>query len=404
MRQFLIPKLSLLLISTAVACSETTPLTSPSQPQPGLQPDPVMAPAIVPVTTGSSTVNLWPYTGTNLSGTPQDPMNVIFVGAGDPRNVRDALLSLDNNRAVAPFNQSQTGMLLAGVAQGCTWSDAIGSQQTTYTDQSGWTGSVIQLECGSYVPFRFHVRLFKAGDWTVANAHVEVQIPGTEQHEVIGWEAAEAFLSMELARGGLLAAAPGTTDPINEIGTFGAIRFQIYNGLPAPLRLLAGGPLGNVTSDVPIPSNGRATVLTLVDAPDAGSTSESFTLQFGQIIPKPFCATAGELVRVDGPVMLQQEVVVSASGELITRTNIEGELQVRAFDPTTGTLGDVTRAQVRDHYTTHLGNRVNTVLSTRHQRLLPESGAPQALREALRVADPGADRYDRDENCATGQG
>lgn len=401
MRLGLRPTLSLLLFSTAVACSESTPLTSPTQPEASLQPD-ATAPPVVPVTIGSSTTNLWPYTGTNLSGVPQDPMNVIFVGVGDPRNVRDALLTLDNNRAVAPFNQSQLGMLLAGVAQGCVWSDAIGSQQTTYTDQSGWTGSVIQLECGTYVPFRFHVRLFKAGDWTVANAHVEVQIPGTEQHEVLSWEAAEAFLTMELTRGGRLAAAPGSTNSINEAGAFGAIRFQVYNGLPAPLRLLAGGPLGNVMSNVPIPSDGRATVLTLLDAPEAGSTSESFTIQFGQVIPKPFCAAAGELVRVDGPVSLQQDVVVSASGELIARTTIEGELQVRAFDPTTGALGIAQTAQVRDHYVAHLGSHVNTVMSTRRQSLYPAAGPPQTLRESLRVGEQGADRFSHEEKCGIG--
>lgn len=76
-------------------------------------------------------------------------------------------------------------MLLAGVAQVGPWSDAIGSQQATFTDQVGWTASVIQLECGSYVPFRFHVRLFKAGEWTVGNAHVDVLISGTEHREVI---------------------------------------------------------------------------------------------------------------------------------------------------------------------------------------------------------------------------
>src|SRR5690606_31388005 len=139
-----------------------------------------------------------------------------------------------------------------------------------------------------------------------------------------------------------------------------------------------------------------------LDAPNAGSTHESFTLEFGQIIPKPFCAAAGELVRVDGPVTLEQDVVVSASGELMSQTRIVGELQVRPFDPATGALGVAQTARVRDHYVTHIGSHVNTVMSTRQQTLSTAGGPSQSLRESLRVSESGADRYDHDEKCAAG--
>ena len=51
------------------------------------------------VSFGSSSWNIWPYTGGNFSGTPQDPINLIFVGKADPLDIRAALLSLDGDRS-----------------------------------------------------------------------------------------------------------------------------------------------------------------------------------------------------------------------------------------------------------------------------------------------------------------
>jgi hypothetical protein len=124
----------------------------------------------------------------------------------------------------------------------CTWTDAIGGIQVSWAEPAGWTGSVIQLECGAYDPFRFHIRLFPAGHATLANAHVEVLIPGTQAHQVLNWEVADQFIVYEMARVGILGAAPATRGMINQAPTMGEIPVVLYNMLPAHLRALAGGP------------------------------------------------------------------------------------------------------------------------------------------------------------------
>jgi hypothetical protein len=92
---------------------------------------------LVTVNVGPQSLEFWPYTGTNFSGAPQDPINLIFFGEADPRDIRAALMALDGNRnipglpSVPPFNS--------------TWTDAIGNVQTGYGSPEGWTGSVIQL-------------------------------------------------------------------------------------------------------------------------------------------------------------------------------------------------------------------------------------------------------------------
>jgi hypothetical protein len=109
---------------------------------------------LVPIPVEGGSLSIWPYTGTDFTGTPQDPINLVFTGRSDPRAIRSALMVLDGNRTafgmppVSPFN--------------CTWSDAIGDLQTGYNATTEWVGSAIQLACGDYGPIRFHVRLFEA--------------------------------------------------------------------------------------------------------------------------------------------------------------------------------------------------------------------------------------------------
>ena len=87
---------------------------------------------LVSVPAGPQVVTFWPYTGTDYSASPKDPINLIFVGEADPRLIRQALLALGGDRTpvfpdVFPFN--------------CTWADAIGSPQTGYSEDVGWQGS-----------------------------------------------------------------------------------------------------------------------------------------------------------------------------------------------------------------------------------------------------------------------
>ena len=186
---------------------------------------------------GGST-RILPYFTDDLV-TLQDPVNLVFTGAADPREIRNALLGLDGLRGapfppVFPFT--------------CTWSDAIGGLMAGYGESEGWGGTAIQLQCGSYGPIRFHLRLVKLGGLTIGNAHFELLIPGTTDHQVLSWELAEQLVTYDLARTGLLGAAPSATAIITTAPAHRAIPAVIYNLLPADLRLLIGGPAGNVSA------------------------------------------------------------------------------------------------------------------------------------------------------------
>src|SRR6187402_3050629 len=129
---------------------------------------------LVPIDVGGGgTATIWPYTGESLNGVPSDPINLVFLGKADPVRIRAALLALDGDR---------TAFGLPDV-------------QTAYTDGPGWSGSIIQLQLGSYGPVRTHLRLFRTGiadgsggAVTLGAAHFEVLIPGTTSHQVLSWE------------------------------------------------------------------------------------------------------------------------------------------------------------------------------------------------------------------------
>lgn len=329
---------------------------------------------VTEVAMGADAVMLWPFTGTDVAGTRSDPINLLFPGH-DVRDVRTALLALNGDRSafgmppVAPFN--------------CVWSDAIGANQTTFTEEAGWQGSAIQLECGNYAPMRFHVRLFDAGDaGTVGNAHFEVIIPGTNQHEVLSWELAEALISVDMIRSGRLIAPPGASAMINPAPTFKTINPLIYNGLPVALRSIIGGPLTNQAAPVPIPSNGRASVFVLgsVPAPTAMDVTENTVLNFGQVIPKPFCAAPGEYVYVSGPIDFSQHIVVTAEGEYTSTFAAQGILQVTPINPLTGQpLGAPYRAQVKANYLNVAGDGGTRAVNFDRQVLRREGLPDQRL-------------------------
>ena len=288
---------------------------------------------LVTVSVGAASLELWPYTGTNFSGTPQDPVNLIFFGKADPRDIRAALLSLNGDRTafgfppVPPFN--------------LTWDDGMGGDEHTgYGGPDGWTGSAIQLACGAYDQPRFHIRLFKAGPWTIASAHFEVLIPGTTDHQVLSWELAEQFVTADFTRSGLLN--PGApvipTGKINE-SPFRTIPAIIYNGLPVELRALIGGPLGNVTEDVGIPTDGHAVILNLAGkaARVPGVRSQDFIINFDQVVPKPFCSSGPtDYIFVQGPVRMQQTVRLTPGGVYTMSFYAQAKLTATPVDPVSG--------------------------------------------------------------------
>lgn len=276
---------------------------------------------------GDTVRRLWPFTTADLTGESRDPVNLILTGRADPRQLRAALLTLDAARRPA--------QVTTGVPPRCTWRDAMGDVHAAYGEPAGWAGSAIQLACGPYDSVRVHVRFFALGAYTVAAAHLEVPLPGTADHQVLSWEVAEAFVADELARAGLMDATPGSTPPIHPEPTYRNIPRAIHRTLPGPLRDLVPG---TVPGDVGIPTDGRATVLTIARAvePRLGVIPQHLTIHYDQVVPRPFCAPRTEVVRVSGPVRLRQEVRVTAAGDHTVEFAARGRLDVVPFDPVAG--------------------------------------------------------------------
>jgi hypothetical protein len=210
---------------------------------------------LVSVAVGDASLEFWPFTGVGRSGNPEDPINLVFAGPSDPGDLRAPLLLLDGDRTAFGFSNA--------FPFNCRWRDAIGVAQTAFARPDGWVTSALQLECGDFNTVRFHARFFDVGSWTLANAHLEVLIPGTSTaHQVISWELAEDLIVFDFLRSGILSPAT----PFFQSGEINAspydeIPVAIYNGLPPDLRAAIGGPQQDVSDPVPIATDGRATVL-----------------------------------------------------------------------------------------------------------------------------------------------
>lgn len=351
---------------------------------------------LVPVAVAGGSLSIWPYTGMDFSGTPQDPINLVFTGRSDPREIRSALMALDGNRTAF-------GMPLASPFN-CTWSDAIGDLQTGYNATAQWVGSAIQLACGDYGPIRFHVRLFEAGATTLGNAHFEVLIPGTADHQVLSWELAEQLVTVDFLRSGLLDPATpiGSTGSIND-APFREIPEQIYSGIPAELKALIGGPAGSVGVPVPIGTDGRASVFNL-SATVAGTpvgSQQSFVITYGQVIPRPFCASGAEFLYVEGPVSLRKTVQVSGAGDLTSEFDASGRLRLTPVNPETGaSIGPTYDAEVKDHQVTRFDERGGRIEGLQVQTELPRNVSGHGQRVIrIKVGSRGVDRYKKDIDC-----
>jgi hypothetical protein len=382
----------LLLSFVPSACDHGSPLDSTSTGAPSLS---TAAPpsALVSIPVGNGTLSIWPYTGGDFSGTPQDPINLVFAGHADPREIRNALFGLDGDRTgvgfpnAAPFN--------------CTWTDAIGDIQTAYGEDRGWTGSAIQLACGDFGPVRVHLRLFQAGPVTLGGAHFELLIPGTTDHQVLSWELAEQLITADMARSGLLAAAPAATGIINDAPTFREIPQVIYNLLPVELRAAIGGPLGDVSAPVGIATDGRASRFDLGGvAPAAGGTRQHFVIEYDQVVPRPFCGP-GEYLFLQGPVDLRKDVRVSPSGALVSEFHASARLQLTPVDPSTGTpTGESYGAEVSDQQVTRYDDSGGQAEQIVKQTELPQ-GEPGRGRRSfrLKVGPAGVTLFDQNIVC-----
>lgn len=386
---------ALLLLLLVAACTEDGPVTGPSESPPSMKAAIAPPASLVTIADSAGSLALWPYTGADFSGSPQDPINVVFAGRADPRAIRSALFALSGDRTAAglpdvpPFN--------------CRWRDAIGDLQTGYNGAAGWVGSAIQLACGDFGPIRIHLRLFEAGALTMGNAHFELLIPGTTDHQVLSWELAEQLVTVDMVRSGLLAAAPGSTGLINAAPGFRQIPAQIYNLLPVELKSVIGGPPGSVGAPVDIATDGSATRFEVggVASPAAG-TEQRFVVMFDQVIPRPFCASGpADFLHVQGPVELHKTVRIDPAGALTSEFLASGRLQLTPVDPSTGTpSGEPYEAEVKDHQVTRFdgsGGQVNGVAT---QMELPQDVAGRGRKSVrLKVGAGGGTSFDQDIRC-----
>jgi hypothetical protein len=393
-----------LAATIALAGCTSQPDTAPTNPDtPDLS---LGAPAPGPLTSidlgANHALRFWPFTSSRLEADPgNDPVNVIFTGRVDVRDLRAALMALPAGRG-APFEFVT-----------CTWTDAIGGDiQGTYAKPGGWEGSAIQVACGDYGPMpRFHLRFFDAGQAILGGAHFEIQIPGTDQHQVLNWELAEQLVAYDVVRTGLVK--PGDlaqTDQINP-SPWRTIPDFIYNLLPSQLLPLiafgSGGPapVQPVTQPVPISSDGMATILPVTGhyaGPITGST-QSFTINFDQGIPKPFCAAKEPLVYVNGPVFLEQNVTVGRHGQLMSAFSAHGQLQVVPLDPATGQPnGAPYSANVVQRQRTIVTDWMNSAESFFLQQLRSANREQRGFQlQELWLGSRGPDRFKEVTRCGT---
>jgi hypothetical protein len=372
---------AILAFALFAGCADEEPLGPSADPAFSVSADP--AAPTVNVTLPTGTLAFWPYTSASIGGPASDPINLVFANR-DARAIRAALMFLDGNRTafgmpnVPPFN--------------CTWKEAVGGAQVSYAETAGWTASAIQLECGDYAPMRFHLRIFPVGALAIANAHFEVIVPGTNLHEVLSWELAEQLLTVDFMRSGLVQSLT-PTQLINAAPTFRGINPLIYNGLPAGLRAIIGGPPVPVTSPVGIRNDGRATVISFAEPPASEHTvaKREFTIPFDQIIPKPFCAAGSfDYLLVKGSVLVEQTVRTTSSGNYLSSYHATGSIDLTPIHPVTReVLGDTYRAQVNDIYHNLITDQVTLTNNLSLQMMIPASGPFRGSMHASLRVGPG---------------
>jgi len=379
------------------ACSDDNVSTAPrnaARPSADLSVNGNEAPApagLVTVALADQALTVWPFTGYDFTGSASDPINVIFSGEADPRQIRAALLGLSGTGRPGP---------LAGFT--CTWDDAVGDPQTHYGAAQGWVGSAIQLQCGNFYGPRFHVRMFRHGAVTVANAHYEILIPGTNQHEVLSWELAKGLVTADIARTGLLGAAPATSGVITPAPYYRAVQAPVATGLSGAQK--AGlGLLTNADGSASIPNSGRAAILQLGLAADVaeGMADKDFVITFAQVIPKPFCVagTTGYLY-ASGPIRVKMRSGI-ADGNYRSEWTAAGTLNLTPFNPLTGRPAGATyQGEISEKVTTDMTQGMAEAEHLSDRRETPDDGSTRGTRlQHLRVRENGRDIYKVDIIC-----
>jgi hypothetical protein len=389
-----------LALAMSIGCSDArNPVTSDT-------PDAELYRASYPAPGGLVTADgfeFLPYTLNSYQAENQDPINLIFTGNADPLTLRAALMSLNGDRS----NVGAIDPALAPLAAfNCTWKDALGGdEQVTYADDT-WAGSVVQLACGDYQPYRVHVRLFQAGSHTVANAHFEILIPGTADHQVLSWDLAEALVWSDFVRGGL-GAPVGTAAGINPSPTFREIIPQIFNALPGDLKyIVTGNPDYVASAPVGIPNDGNAMIVQVATTvkPTPGAFEQHITLPYDIVAPKPICNPNGDkFINITGSVDLWQTDVLTRTGEYRMDFRASGKLTVTPVNPLTGeAIGAPQTAIVQQEQFARLWHRMASTSRRFAQTLLPVRSAEGGRSVMVLQWGPmGLTRYNASEICGS---
>ncbi len=383
---------AMLAAAALAACSDALPTSAPSTSASEVKATAAQDPTDAAAPAGLVTVitsTFWPYTGEDFTGDAKDPINAVFTGYAEPLRIRAALRRLNGDRSafgipnVAPFN--------------CTWKDAIGDEQTGYAQAEGWTGSAVQLACGDW-SLRFHLRLFAEGAVTLAGTHMDLNIPGTNEHEVISWELPEQLLAIDMIRAGILASAPGLTGQINAAPTFREIRAPVYAGIPAALKAIAG-----ITAGPQIPTDGRARLFNVGTAEPivADVVEQQFTIQFNQFIPKPFCGGPTDFLFVQGPIVFTGVARVTPSGVYHRESTATADLTAVPVNPLTGQpIGAPLHGLVTDEHLAQVTAAGVSARGHKLQQLFDGAGVLQASQDdKISAGTIGNDAVTRVANC-----
>jgi hypothetical protein len=355
------------LLAGALACTDTA---APVAPPDGTAPPSAAAAQItssqlVTVPFGGKGYTFFPFTARAGSFEEfADPINLLILGDADPRALRAALMFLDGNRSGTPF-----------AAFDCRWKDAIGEVQAAYGLPTGWSGAAVQQDCGTY-DFRYDVRFFRMGEWTLGGVHLDLLIPGTPTHRVLSWDVPRELALVDFSRTGLLAGV-GLSGVIGPAPTYEEVEWQLYCSLPAGIRALMGGTPAAPPAFVQVPSSGQAIiVLNGERSAEKQIARQEFDLQLGQIVPTPFCeAKLGPAIRIEGPVHLRQQVVYTPSGNFVSQFHANGRITVTPINPLTGEpAGDPYRAVVNEHHRGIQTDQITLVSFFQMQSVIPGVG------------------------------
>ncbi|HUG27489.1 MAG TPA: hypothetical protein VMK53_04265, partial [Gemmatimonadales bacterium] len=234
--------------------------------------------------------------------------------------------------------------------------------------------------------------------------------PGTSDHQVVSWELAEQLVTYDLARAGVLAAAPGSTGPLNDTPWFRTIPGFLHNlaaaADPAFAFLLSQLGLVNLANgDKGIPTDGMATVLVLAGSVPliAATANQDFEVPFGQLIPKPFCleGAPSPYLYVSGPVRLTLESRQAANGTFDQTMTARGRLTLTPWNPATNLpTGESYQAEVSEFQNSRIDHRGASIHGIQQQHEIP-TGAPGRgrLQIQLKVGSQGVPQFSREVQC-----